>query len=176
MHILKETKSLLATLEKMNQKIISQLSFFIFLFVIVLAFGISSALTVISKFEKNRVQIFSNLDNRVLFYHCKSKDNDLGLRNLLSGEYWEFSLFTKTFLHQRSSSAIFGTLTIPKLSSMLFSMYLQQLLNSLRIAANIIAFGQQKMYEGKSCLMCGLKQPCLILPCIINKREIIFFS
>ena len=113
MYISKATKNLLETLEKMNQRTISQLSSFFL--VIVLAFGISSALTVISKFEKNRVQIFSNLDNRVLFYHCKSKDNDLGLRNLQSGEYWEFSFFTKTCLHQRSSSAIFGTLNSSKI-------------------------------------------------------------
>ncbi|KAK7850300.1 s-protein like protein 1 [Quercus suber] len=64
----------------MNQRTISQLSSFCL--VIVLAFGISGALTVIPKFEKNHVRIFNNLDNSVLFYHCKSKDNDLGLRNL----------------------------------------------------------------------------------------------
>ncbi|KAK7850301.1 s-protein like protein 1 [Quercus suber] len=61
----------------MNQRTISQLSSFCL--VIVLAFGISSALTVIPKFEKNHVRIVNNLDNSVLFYHCKSKDNDLGL-------------------------------------------------------------------------------------------------
>ena len=89
MYISKATKNLLETLEKMNQRTVSQLSSFCL--VIVLAFGISSALTVIPKFEKNHVRIVNNLDNNVLFYHCKSKDNDLGLRNLQSGENWEFS-------------------------------------------------------------------------------------
>ena len=49
------------------------------------------------KFEKNHVRIVNNLDNSVLFYHFKSKDNDLGLRNLQSGENWEFSFHINFF-------------------------------------------------------------------------------
>ena len=48
----------------------------------------SSAFTVRSKlFEKNYVRIVNDLDNEVLFFHCKSKDGDLSLRNLQSGTY-----------------------------------------------------------------------------------------
>ena len=71
----------------MNQRTVSQLSFL--WLVIVLT---SSAFTVRSKlFEKNYVRIVNELGNEVLYFHCKSKDDDLGLRSLQSGTYWEFS-------------------------------------------------------------------------------------
>ncbi|KAK7849739.1 hypothetical protein CFP56_002438 [Quercus suber] len=40
------------------------------------------------------------------------------------------SLFTKEFLAQHSTSAVFGTLTPPKLSFMQFLMYIENLQNS----------------------------------------------
>ena len=50
------------------------------------------------------------------------------------------SLFMKEFLAQRSTSAIFGTLTPSKLSIMQFLMYLEKLLNSWTNAVQIFAF------------------------------------
>ena len=95
MYIFKATKNLLETLEKMNQRTISQLySFFL---VIVLAFGISTALTTSKILDKHYVRIVNNLDNYVLFYHCKSKDDDLGLRKLQPGENWQFSFQVNFF-------------------------------------------------------------------------------
>ncbi|KAM3684177.1 hypothetical protein ACB098_11G024900 [Castanea mollissima] len=43
------------------------------------------------------VRIVNNLDNSVLFYHCKSKDDDLGLRQLQPGENWQFSFHINFF-------------------------------------------------------------------------------
>ena len=88
MYISKATKNLLETLEKMIQRTISQLSSFFLL--IVLAFGISSALST-PRLDKHYVRTVNNLGNSVLFYHCKSKDNALGLRKLQPGENWQFS-------------------------------------------------------------------------------------
>ena len=98
MYILSATQYFLETIgkKKMNQRTISQFS--IFWLVIVLTFGISSAFTVVSKlFERNYVRIFNELDNELLFFHCKSKDDDLGLRNLQPGTYWEFSFHQRVF-------------------------------------------------------------------------------
>ena len=80
----------------MNQRTISQLSFF--WLVIVLAIGISNAFTVISKpFRKNYVRIINDLGNIKLVFHCKSKDDDLGLRGVKPAAYWEFSFRQNVF-------------------------------------------------------------------------------
>ena len=133
----------------MNQRTISQFS--IFWLVIVLTFGISSAFTVVSKlFERNYVRIFNELDNELLFFHCKSKDDDLGLRNLQPGTYWEFSFHNTLllqFLAQHSTSAIFGTLTPPKLSFMQFLMYIENLQSSWTDVVHIFVFGRQKRMD-----------------------------
>ena len=94
MYISKATKNLLETLEKMNQRTISQLSSFFL--VIVLALAISSALST-PRLDKHYVRIVNNLDNSVLFYHCKSRDDDLGLRKLQPGENWQFSFHINFF-------------------------------------------------------------------------------
>ena len=75
---------------KMNQRTISHLSSF--WLVLVLAFGLSSAFTVIPKpFRNNYVRIVNNLNNKLLYYHCKSRDTDFHLKNLQPNTYWEFS-------------------------------------------------------------------------------------
>lgn len=75
---------------KMNQRTISHLSSF--WLVLVLAFGLSGAFTVIPKpFRNNYVRIVNNLNNELLYYHCKSRDTDFHLKNLQTNTYWEFS-------------------------------------------------------------------------------------
>lgn len=75
---------------KMNQRTISHLSSF--WLVLVLAFGLSGAFTVIPKpFRNNYVRIVNNLNNELLYYHCKSRDTDFHLKNLQPNTYWEFS-------------------------------------------------------------------------------------
>ncbi|KAK7832320.1 s-protein like protein 24 [Quercus suber] len=73
----------------MNQRTISHLSSF--WLVLVLAFGLSlsSAFTVIPKpLRNNYVRIVNNLNNKLLYYHCKSRDNVIGT-TLYYCKFWE---------------------------------------------------------------------------------------
>ncbi|KAM4113793.1 hypothetical protein ACJW30_04G022900 [Castanea mollissima] len=76
----------------MNQMIIAKLycSFFILL----LAFGQSNSIeTIATRF----VRIVNHLVKHPLTYHCKSADDDLGIRILQPNGEWEFSFKAATF-------------------------------------------------------------------------------
>lgn len=76
--------------KEMKPRTVFQLS--CFCFVLVLAFGPSYSFMWEPKpFRKNYVKIVNNLNNKFLYFHCKSRDDDLGLRNLQPNIYWEFS-------------------------------------------------------------------------------------
>ena len=65
--------------------IISKFFFFFLLFVLLLAFDLSTSFTL-----KHYVQIINHL-NEPLDYHCKSKNDDLGIRTLQPNGEWKFS-------------------------------------------------------------------------------------
>ncbi|KAK7832319.1 s-protein like protein 1 [Quercus suber] len=89
----------------MNQRTISHLSSF--WLVLVLAFGLSSAFTVIPKpFRNNYVRIVNNLNNKLLYYHCQSRDNVIGT-TLFYCKFWQdkfhaaFDVFTSNEKFQK---------------------------------------------------------------------------
>ena len=66
--------------------------FYCFVLVLLIAFDLSSSSTLTSNnFAKHHVRIINNLNNKLLNYHCKSGDNDLGIRTLQPKGEWEFS-------------------------------------------------------------------------------------
>ncbi|KAK7840100.1 s-protein like protein 2 [Quercus suber] len=53
------------------------------------AFDLSSSSTLTSNnFAKHHVRIINNLNNKLLYYHCKSGDDDLGIRTLQPKGAW----------------------------------------------------------------------------------------
>ncbi|KAK4563932.1 hypothetical protein RGQ29_006142 [Quercus rubra] len=64
----------------MSQMIIAQL--YCFVFILLLAFGQNTSFKLISYPGKRYVRIVNHLKNKPLTYHCKSADDDLGLRTL----------------------------------------------------------------------------------------------
>ena len=73
---------------KMSQMIIAQL--YCFVFILLLAFG-QSTFKLISYPGRRYVRILNHLKNKPLTCHCKSADDDLGLRTLQPNGEWEFS-------------------------------------------------------------------------------------
>ena len=86
---------------KMSQMIIAQL--YCFVFILLLAFGQSTSFKLTSYPVRRYVWIVNHLNNKALTYHCKSADDDLGLRTLQPNGEWEFSfkpaLFKTTYLY-----------------------------------------------------------------------------
>ena len=74
----------------MKHKILSQ--FYCFVFVLVLAFGLSNSFKRIpNPLRKQYVRIINNANNGPLDYHCKSRDEDFGLKTPHPKGKWEFS-------------------------------------------------------------------------------------
>nr|XP_023922412.1 S-protein homolog 5-like [Quercus suber] len=74
----------------MEQRIISQ--FYCFVLVLLFGFCLSSSYMLQPReFRKHYVRIVNNLNNKPLNYHCKSGDDDLGLKTPQFKEEWEFS-------------------------------------------------------------------------------------
>ena len=66
--------------------------FYCFVLVLLIVFDLSSSSTLTSNnFAKHHVRIINNLNNKLLNYHCKSGDDDLGIRTLQPKGEWEFS-------------------------------------------------------------------------------------
>jgi len=78
----------------MNQIIKTQL--YCFVFILLLTFGQSSSLKLIHDIVKY-VRIVNHLDNKPLTYHCKSANNDLGLRTLQPNRQWGFHFHPANF-------------------------------------------------------------------------------
>ncbi|KAK7859578.1 s-protein like protein 3 [Quercus suber] len=76
-------------LRKMSQMIIAQ--HYCFVFILLLAFGQSTSFKLTSYLERRSMQIVNHLNNKPLTYHCKSADDDFGLRTLQPNREWEFS-------------------------------------------------------------------------------------
>ena len=93
MHFKCNKISFLST-RKMNQMIIAQ--FYCFVFILLLAFGLSTSSNLIFGLPTRHVRIVNHLNNKILTYHCKSGDDDLGVRTLKPNGEWEFS-FRPTF-------------------------------------------------------------------------------
>uniref|UniRef100_A0A7N2LJD8 S-protein homolog n=1 Tax=Quercus lobata TaxID=97700 RepID=A0A7N2LJD8_QUELO len=47
--------------------------------------------------KRHYVRIVNHLNNKLLTYHCKSGDNDLGIRTLKPNGVWEFSFHTNVY-------------------------------------------------------------------------------
>nr|POE64653.1 hypothetical protein CFP56_64800 [Quercus suber]POE64654.1 hypothetical protein CFP56_64801 [Quercus suber]POE97982.1 hypothetical protein CFP56_51964 [Quercus suber] len=74
----------------MEQRIISK--FYCFVLVLLFGFCLCSSFTLVPwELRKHYVRIVNNLNNKTLNYHCKSGDDDLGLKTLQFKEEWEFS-------------------------------------------------------------------------------------
>ncbi|KAK7851122.1 s-protein like protein 3 [Quercus suber] len=73
----------------MNQMIIAQLYYFVF--ILLLAFGQSTSFKLTSSPTKRYVRIVNHLNNKSLSHKCKSADDDFGLRTLQPKGEWEFS-------------------------------------------------------------------------------------
>ena len=73
----------------MSQMIIAQL--YCFVFILLLAFGQNTSFKLTSYPARRYVRIVDHLNNKALTYHCKSADNDFGLRTLQPNGVWEFS-------------------------------------------------------------------------------------
>ena len=80
---------------KMNQMIIAKL--YSFVFILLLAFGQSTSSMSTNDFLTRFVRIVNHLINHPLTYHCKSADDDLGIRTLQPNGEWEFSFDAATF-------------------------------------------------------------------------------
>ena len=93
MHFKCNKMSFLST-RKMNQMIIAQ--FYCFVFILLQAFGLSTSSNLIFGLPTRHVRIVNHLNNKILTYHCKSGDDDLGVRTLKPNGEWEFS-FRPTF-------------------------------------------------------------------------------
>ncbi|KAF3970179.1 hypothetical protein CMV_006094 [Castanea mollissima] len=79
----------------MNQMIIAQL--YCFVFILLLAFGQSTSSKSTNSIFTHYVRIVNHLNNKPLTYHCKSADDDLGLRTLQPNGEWEFSFDDSAF-------------------------------------------------------------------------------
>ncbi|KAL4644229.1 hypothetical protein ACB092_02G149100 [Castanea dentata] len=79
----------------MNQMAIAQLYCFVFIFL--LAFGQSTSFKSTNSIFTHYVRIVNHLNNKPLTYHCKSANDDLGLRTLQSNGEWEFSFDASAF-------------------------------------------------------------------------------
>ena len=97
---------------KMSQMIIAQL--YCFVFILLLAFG-QSTFKLISYPGRRYVRILNHLKNKPLTCHCKSADDDLGLRILQPNGEWEFS-FKPALFKTPISTAIFFMKTSELLS------------------------------------------------------------
>ncbi|KAK4586514.1 hypothetical protein RGQ29_023596 [Quercus rubra] len=73
----------------MNRMIIAQL--YCFVFILLLAFGQSTSSKSTNGIFTRYVRIVNHLNKKPLTYHCKSADDDLGLRILQPNGQWEFS-------------------------------------------------------------------------------------
>ena len=98
-------------------------------------------------FEKNYVRIVNDLDNEVLFFHCKSKDDDLSLRNLQSGENWEFSFHINFF----ETTLFFYNFwyTNSKIKLMGYPIILFILKESMHVLNTILTFGRWNKKKNK---------------------------
>ncbi|KAK7851924.1 s-protein like protein 3 [Quercus suber] len=79
----------------MNQMIIAKL--YSFVFILLLAFGQSTSSMSTNDILTRFVRIVNHLVNHPLTYHCKSADDDLGIRTLQPNGKWEFSFDDATF-------------------------------------------------------------------------------
>ena len=78
----------------MDQMIRTQL--YCFVFILLLAFGQSTSLKLIDDIVIY-VRIVNHLNKKPLTYHCKSADDDLGLRSLQPNGQWEFHFRPASF-------------------------------------------------------------------------------
>ncbi|KAK7851027.1 s-protein like protein 2 [Quercus suber] len=78
----------------MDQMITTQL--YCFVFIHLLAFGQSTSLKLTSDIVTS-VRIVNHLNKKPLTYHCKSANDDLGLRTLQPNRQWEFHFHPATF-------------------------------------------------------------------------------
>ena len=68
-----------------------------FVFILLLAFGQNTSSISTNGLFTHYVRIVNHLINHPLTYHCKSVDNDLGIRTLQPSGEWEFSFQNAIF-------------------------------------------------------------------------------
>ena len=125
---------------KMKQRIMSHFHYFVFVFL--LSFGLSSSFTwVPNPFRTQYVRIVNNLNNELLDCHCKSADNDLGLKTLQPKGEWEFSFRPKFQGTTLFYCYFFYGASMPLL------MYMLQPISGNGLVVETIAFGLYKMMD-----------------------------